>query len=53
MAEEAENQRQSSLKLITLQTAQYTFSITKAVIALSECIYVTREFRSSALRNMM
>jgi len=36
---------------ITLPAAQYTISNSKAVTLLSECIYVTREFRSFALRN--
>jgi len=38
---------------ITLPAAQYTFSITNAVTVLSEYIYVTREFRYSALRKKM
>jgi len=37
----------SGIELLT----RYTFSITKAVRVVSECIYVTREFRSSPTRN--
>jgi hypothetical protein len=44
--------KDSSLSGIELLT-RYTFSISKAVTVVSECIYVTRKFRSSPTRNRM